>query len=110
MNPNWRANVLDEPYLLTDNFASPAEGQFGNAGRNVAIGPGAISADLSILKDFNFGEAKRLQFRADMLNFVNRTNFQLPEQRRNVGGFGLIRSTGFGLSNRIIQLGLHFKF
>jgi len=109
LNPRWRDNVLGEPYFL-GNFTQPAEGQFGNAGRNVAIGPGAISADLSILKDFNFDEQKRLQFRVEMLNFINRANFQLPEQRRNNGNFGNVRANGFGLGARIIQLGLHFKF
>ncbi len=109
-NPAWRDNVLDEPYFLTGAFAAPAEGQFGNTGRTVGIGPGAVSADLSILKDFNFDEHKRLQFRVEMLNFINHTNFNLPEQRRNVGGAGLVRSTAPGLGSRIIQLGLHFKF
>jgi hypothetical protein len=60
LNPNWRANVLGEPYFDVTSFAAPAFGKFGSLGRNVFIGPGAVTADLSILKDFPIREGHRL--------------------------------------------------
>jgi hypothetical protein len=109
-NPNWRANVLSEPYFGTSSFVQPAFGTFGNLGRTVAIGPGAIIGDLSILKDFPITETHRLQFRCEMLNFMNHANFNLPNQSRGVPAFGTVSSLIGGNQARIIQLGLHYRF
>ncbi|MDX2179354.1 MAG: TonB-dependent receptor [Bryobacteraceae bacterium] len=110
VNPNWRSNVLGEPYFITSTFAQPAFGTFGNLGRTVAIGPGALIGDLSILKDFAVTETHRLQFRCEMLNFMNRANFNLPAQARGNPAFGRINSLIDGNQARIIQLGLHYRF
>ena len=109
-NAAWRDNILGESFFDTAAFARPPRGQFGNLGRTVAIGPAAALVDLSILKDFTFGEQRRLQFRAEMLNMPNHPNFNLPEQRRGRGNFGRISSLIPGNQARIIQLGLHYKF
>ena len=109
-NSAWRDNVLGETFFDTAAFARPQRGQFGNLGRTVAIGAGAALVDLSILKDFSFGDRRRLQFRAEMLNLPNHPNFNLPEQRRGRGNFGRVSSLIPGNQARIIQLGLHYKF
>ncbi len=109
-NPNWRNNVLAENFFDTSTFAAPALYTFGNTGRTVAIGPGAIIADLAILKSFQIREQHRLQFRAEMMNFINHANFALPNQNRGVANFGRISALANGNQARIIQLGLHYKF
>lgn len=109
-NANWRANVLAEPFFSTASFAAPALNTFGNAGRTVASGPGAIVSDISLLKDFRINESHRLQFRAESLNFINHANFALPNQQRGNPNFGRISSLIGGNQARIIQLGLHYKF
>jgi hypothetical protein len=109
-NANWRANVLAEPFFNTAGFAAPAQYTFGNAGRTVASGPGAIVSDISLLKDFRINESHRLQFRAESLNFINHANFALPNQQRGNPNFGRISSLIGGNQARIIQLGLHYKF
>ena len=38
-------------------------------------GPGAWNIDLSAGKNFSLGEAKRLEFKADMLNVLNHVNY-----------------------------------
>ncbi|MGH9840448.1 MAG: TonB-dependent receptor domain-containing protein [Blastocatellia bacterium] len=110
LNPNWRSNVLGEPYFNTSVFAAPAFGKFGNLGRNVFIGPGAVIADLSILKDFRIREGHFLQFRTEMLNFPNHPNFGLPNQGRGNPAFGRISGLIDGNQARIIQFGLHYRF
>jgi hypothetical protein len=110
LNPNWRNNVLVEPYFVTSAFAAPAFGQFGNLGRNVFSGPGLLIADLSILKDFRIREGHALQFRTEMLNFMNHPNFGLPNQGRGAPAFGLIGGLSASGGARIIQLGLHYRF
>ena len=109
-NPNWRANVLGETYFDPASFAAPAQYTFGNLGRTVAIGPGAVIADLAVLKSFPVREQQRLQLRVEMLNFLNRANFALPNQSRGVANFGRISGLASGNQARIIQLGLHYKF
>lgn len=109
-NPNWRANVLSEPFFDTSSFAAPAQYTFGNSGRTVAIGPGAVISDLAVLKSFLFREQQRLQFRVEMLNFINHANFGLPNQNRGVANFGRVSGLLAGNQARIIQLGLHYKF
>lgn len=109
-NPNWRNNVLGESFFNTSSFAAPPLYTFGNTGRTVASGPGAIIADLSILKNFQIGETQRLQFRVEALNFINHANFALPNQQRGNANFGKISSLITGNQARIIQLGLHYRF
>jgi hypothetical protein len=109
-NSNWRANVLAEPFFQTAGFAAPLQYTFGNAGRSVATGPGAIVSDLALLKDFRVAEGHRLQFRAESLNFLNRANFALPNQQRGNANFGRISSLIGGNQARIVQLGLHYRF
>jgi hypothetical protein len=109
-NPNWRSNVLGETFFNPAAFAAPAQYTFGNAGRTVAIGPGAIVSDVSLLKNISVNEKQRVQLRAEALNFLNHANFSLPNQNRGVANFGRISALANGNQARIIQLGLHYKF
>ncbi|MCS7023615.1 MAG: hypothetical protein NZV14_02355 [Bryobacteraceae bacterium] len=109
-NPNWRSNVLTETFFDTSTFVQPPFGKFGNTGRVFANGPGAVVGDLSALKEFPFAEGHRLQLRCEMLNFMNRPNFNLPNQTRGIPAFGRINSLIEGNQARIIQLGLHYRF
>ncbi len=110
VNPNWRDNVLGQSFFDTSLYTQPAFGTFGTLGRTVAIGPGAVIGDLSILKDFAIKEGHRLQFRCEMLNFMNRANFDLPNQQRGNPSFGRISTLIGGNQARITQLGLHYRF
>jgi len=61
---------------------------FGNAGRNILIGPSFKNVDLSLFKNFRLTEGVRLQFRAEAFNAFNHPNFQVPVfllDRSNVG-------------------------
>ena len=78
-------------------------GQFGNEGRNVVRGPGIADADLSLLKDFNLGEAKRLQVRIESFNVANHANFYIPDDDMASPTFGRILQAG---SPRLLQFAL----
>jgi len=65
----------------------PPLGQFGNMGRNMFQDTGFKNFDFSIGKNFHFGEAMRLQFRAEFFNIFNHPNFANPYGGQN--GFGL---------------------
>ena len=69
-------------YIKLGCFAFPFPStRFGNAGRNNLIGPGLVSADLSLFKNIPFDwirEGARIQFRAEAFNVANRANFGAP--------------------------------
>jgi hypothetical protein len=110
-NPAWRDNVLRQTFFNTASFAQPAPLTFGNAGRSVAFGPGAIIGDLSVLKDISMPwEGHKLQFRWESMNFINRANFGNPVTGRGNPNFGLITGLIGGNQARINQLGLHYRF
>ena len=82
-------------------------GQFGNEGRNVVRGPGIEVVDLSLFKDFNFSETKRIQFRAESFNLLNHANLGLPENDLRSPAFGQILQAG---SPRLLQLAIKLIF
>ncbi len=64
-------------------FLAPANtvangGFYGNVGRNTLIGPGLATWDFSVLKEMRIRERLSLQFRAEIFNLLNRTNFNQP--------------------------------
>jgi hypothetical protein len=59
-------------------YVLPASGFQGTAGRNTLIGPGSKQVDFSVSKRFPLG-ATRLEFRAEIFNLFNNTNFGQPD-------------------------------
>jgi hypothetical protein len=80
-NPVFQGPVIlggPDQYFNPAAFLSPASGTYGNVGRDVLVGPGLASLDLSVLKDTAVTEKLRLQFRAEAFNLLNRANFGTP--------------------------------
>ncbi len=94
-------------------FAVPPIGQFGNAGRNLLVGPGLANFDLGVFKNNRIGERFNMQFRAQFYNLVNHTNFASPTLSFPAS-FGVVRATraprGDASSSRQIEFGLKFYF
>jgi hypothetical protein len=59
-------------------FTTPALYTFGNAGRNTIVGPGMSQFDVSLNRNFRFGEERKLQFRGEVFNVANHPNFNPP--------------------------------
>jgi hypothetical protein len=90
-----------------------APGEFGNAGRNILIGPDFKDTDFSVLRDIRLGrESRLLQFRAEFFNLFNHPNFDLPNSNFDTSTFGALQSANEygGRPPRQIQLGLKFIF
>lgn len=99
-----RVDVLSDPYsgvvqptsgtairwFNPAAFARPANGSFGNIGRNALRGPGFGAVDFSVFKTTTLTERVKLQFRAEIFNIFNRANLANP-------GASLAASTSFGL-------------
>src|SRR4051812_3036850 len=64
-------------YWFNPNAYVPAkDGTFGNSHRAEFRQPGRNQTDLSISKNWTFNGAQRVQFRADMINAFNHTQWQ----------------------------------
>ena len=60
-------------------FSAPLPGTLGNVGRNTIAGPNVFSMDLSLQKEFSLDAKRRLQFRGELFNLLNHTNFSRPQ-------------------------------
>jgi hypothetical protein len=82
-------------YLNQGSFTVPANGQYGNLGRNQVVGPGFGDVDLSLIKNKPlYKERIRAQFRVEMFNVFNRVNLAQPLNNMGDGGlFGASTST-----------------
>jgi hypothetical protein len=91
----------------TNAFVAPVGFRYGTAGRNILEGPGLQNFDLGVLKDFHFTERHRLQFRWELFNALNHTNFGLPSGNVAATSYGTISSAN---PSRQIQFALKYVF
>ena len=87
-------------------------GQFGNLGRNAVYGPGVISFDLALSRQFQLRERWKMEFRSDFFNIMNHGNWggagsAMGTSVSNSATFGQI--TTFG-APRLIQMALKVYF
>jgi hypothetical protein len=79
-NPINSGNPTD--YIKLSCFAAPTPGtRLGNAGRNIGVGPGLFNWDASLFKNnriTRISENFNVQFRAEIFNLLNHTNFSPP--------------------------------
>jgi len=83
LNPDFKGPaILGKPSQWFDPnafLAPPANsGFYGNVGRDTYIGPGLATWDFSVLKNTPIRERLTLQFRAEIFNLLNRSNFNTP--------------------------------
>jgi hypothetical protein len=93
-------------YFQTSCFTPPPVGYFGNSGRTPLHGPGINNWDVGIEKSFplQLREDTKLQFRGEMFNAFNHTQFGLPSADTGAGAnFGRV---GGARSPRLVQFGL----
>jgi outer membrane receptor protein involved in Fe transport len=82
-------------------------GQFGTAGRNIAIGPTYLDWDFGVLKNIKVTESTSFQFRAELFNILNHPNFRLPDSDISSPTFNQILSAR---DPRQVQFALKFMF
>jgi hypothetical protein len=100
----------------TSVFRLPAKGTIGTAQSPLLRGPGVNNFDISILKSFPIKERARLQFRCEMYNAFNHTQFSaFDTTARFDPATGQQANARFGefttaRSPRIMQMALRFLF
>jgi hypothetical protein len=109
ISPNDIANRSTARYFNTAAFVLQPFGSYGNVGRNTLIGPGIFNFDSSLLKNFNFTEARYVQFRFEAFNALNHPNWSNPSVNiTNPSQFGTIGGTRTNM--RQLQMALKFVF
>jgi hypothetical protein len=76
--PLYPANQSPTLWLNPYAFTTPANGTWGNAGRDILRAPGIWQADTSLEKRFPIGERSAISFRADVFNIFNRAQIGNP--------------------------------
>lgn len=110
-------------YIKTQCFVFPTPAnRLGNAGRNILRGPGLSNLDFSLFKNSRITERLQAQFRVEVFNILNHTNFAPPlknntqnsaccvifDQTGHLISTGALDSTS--TTSRQIQFGLKFMW
>jgi hypothetical protein len=107
-DPNAGPQTIQQ-WFNTNAFALNAPGTYGNAPRNIVIGPGIFNFDSSIIRNFRMRGGKSLQFRLETFNLFNQPVWNDPViSMANAATFGTITSTRKPM--REVQVGLKFNF
>jgi hypothetical protein len=108
-NGSLRPNLTGQPISLSDPslmewfninaFCIPGAAGcgpvgYGNAGRNIIIGPGTMLFNMSMAKTFPFKGNKSLEFRLTANNVFNHPNYALVDTNLNSPTFGRVISVG----------------
>jgi hypothetical protein len=96
-------------YLNADQtkFTDPTLGQFATTPRSICCGPGENQWDITFSKKIAVSEAKYFQFRADIFNLFNKTQFVNPDGNFSNTTFGQVLQAR---EARDIQFALKFYF
>ena len=111
--------VLGDPQRWFDPlaFGLPAEGFYGNLGRNAIEGPGVFGLDAALHKSLYSTERHRVHLRIEAFNATNHPNFQSPSSEsltlfdsslRRIPSAGRLDRTS--VPARQLQLGLKWTF
>lgn len=80
------ANIFlnnDRQFINPAAFATPSPGAFGNFPRNELSGPNFSQLDMIFAKRFKFTETMSFEFRTEIFNLFNQTNFANPSTTIN---------------------------
>ncbi len=94
-------------YLNPAQFSDPTLGQFATTPRSICCGPGENQWDVTFSKRIAITEAKYFQFRADIFNLFNKTEFVNPDGNFSNTTFGQVLQAR---DPRAIQFALKFYF
>jgi hypothetical protein len=106
-DPNDGARTVQQ-WFNTAAFSRPDAFTYGNAGRNIVIGPGIFTTDASIIRNFTLGGLRSLQFRLEAFNLFNSPVWGDPNMSMASPLYGTINTTRTPM--RELQIGVKFAF
>jgi hypothetical protein len=80
-------NYFFDPSTFTEDTSIDPSlfGRIGNARRTICCGPHISNTDFALLKTFKISETKRVDFRAELFNIFNHTQFFNPDGNSSDG-------------------------
>ncbi len=120
--PQSHGNYYFNPQLFTENTTDPTcggspypgcydpslLGRVGNAPRTICCGPGISDTDFALLKNISVNERMHFEFRAEIFNLFNHTQFYNPDGNSTDGSqFGQVTQAK---DPRLMQFALKFYF
>jgi hypothetical protein len=116
--PSGRADIVGDPSVASPSvngwfnpqaFSLPAPFAYGNSAPNLLWGPGIVTWDMGVFKNFRLFERWNLQFRSEFFNTLNHANFNNPQSNISVPSqVGKILSTS--TDPRVVQFALRLEF
>jgi hypothetical protein len=104
LNPQTSGGYYFDPA----SFTEAALGQIGNTPRTLCCGPGIANLDLGIHKTLDVRESAKLEFRSEIFNVMNHTQFMNPDGNITDGAtFGQVSAAR---DPRLIQFALRLTF
>lgn len=105
LNPKTNPNNL---YFDPTDFSDPPLGQFATTKRTICCGPGTNNWDFAVHKKISVDETRYFQFRAEIFNLVNHTQFFNPDANfSDAASFGRVTRAR---DPRLVQLAMKFFF
>jgi Carboxypeptidase regulatory-like domain len=120
--PQRNGNYYFNPQLFTENTTDPTcggspysgcydpslLGRVGNAPRTICCGPGISDTDIAVLKNIAVNETMHFEFRGELFNLFNHTQFYNPDGNSTDGSqFGQVTQAK---DPRLMQFALKFYF
>jgi hypothetical protein len=120
--PQKNGNYYFNPQIFTENTSDPTcggnpypgcydpslLGRVGTAPRTICCGPAISETDISVIKSIPISERSRFEFRADIFNVFNHTQFFNPDGNSSDGSqFGQVTEVK---DPRLMQFALKFYF
>jgi hypothetical protein len=110
-NYNGESVQLSDPtidrFFNTNAFSIPAPGTFGNASRNMIIGPGSTLLNAQFTRDVRMGGTRVMSVSVNTNNLLNNVNYAAVDTVVNSPTFGQVLSVR---GMRSTQLNLRFRF
>jgi hypothetical protein len=116
-NGTLRASTTGQPFTVSDPtvqewfntaaFTLPATGQFGDAGRNIIIGPTTLVFNMSMSKSFQMKDNMGFEVRADASNIFNTPQFTSIDTTVNSPTYGQVIGVG---TQRSMILSARYRF
>jgi len=117
VNGTLRADLTGQPIQIgnpgiagwfnTAAFVVPPAGQFGDAGRNIIIGPGQVNFTMALDKNITLRESQAFDIRFAATNVFNTPVLTSIDATVNSPTFGRVIGAG---SMRKIQMMLRYRF
>ena len=109
--PDGHAIALADPtidrFFNTTAFSVPSPGTFGDASRNMIIGPGSKQLNAQLSRDIPLHGSRTLSVQLHATNLLNLVNYQAIDTVVNSPTFGQIISVR---SMRSVQVNLRFRY